>query len=55
MTGNICEDIGLSHARTSVVNTRSINDHNGFPANLGLDDTDLAGARLETLADLLLL
>ena len=55
MVGNIYENIGLSHARASIVDTRGIDDHNGLSTNVGLDNTDLAGARLEALADLLLL
>ena len=53
MIGNGDKDISLAHACVCVVNARSVDDYNRFSADFGLDDANLAGARLETLADLL--
>ena len=52
-TGNGYEEVGLFYARTCVVNAWRIDDHDRFPANNGLQNTNLAGTRLETLADIL--
>jgi len=55
MFGNADEDIGFFYAGTSIVDTWRVDDHDGLSLNPGFADADLASARVETFADLLLL
>ena len=43
-TGNTLKNINLFHFGASVVNAWRIDDHDELPADLGLDDVDIAGA-----------
>jgi len=53
--GDARENIELFNAGASTVDTWRVDDHDASPSNRGLDDVDLAGARLEPLANHLLL
>jgi len=54
-TTDACDDVGLFRAGSGVVYAWRIDDHHTLPFDLGLDDVDIAGTRLQTVADLLLL
>jgi len=51
---NARKNFGLCHAGASVVDARGVDDHDALSANLGLNDVDIAGARVNVSADLLL-
>jgi len=52
---NAHKDIGLFYAGASVINAWRVDDYDTFSANLGLENSNFDGARLEAPADLLLL
>jgi len=53
--GDTCEDISLLHAGAAIVDAWGVDDHDTFSADGGLDDSDLASARLHTPTNSLLL
>ena len=54
-TCDVCEEIGCFHAGAGVVDARSVDDHDALPVNLGLKNANLAGARVDSLSNLLFL
>ena len=53
--GDAYENIRIFPAAMSVIDARGVDDEDGRSADLGLDDTDFTGTRLEAPADFLLL
>jgi len=52
---DVYKDIGLFFAGVGVVNAGGINDDNAFSVNRSFDNANIAGTRLKTLADFLVL
>ena len=48
------ESIEWRPAGKTVVDARSVYDHDGFAVDFGLDDVDPLGAQIQAIADLLL-